>query len=254
MLDLGIITLSRTLDYVERLLHHMPEAMGLLDIKARHVVVNNANSPALTARAIKGRAAALEPGCNTSFSEGNNMAARALPGAEWLLLLNDDLVPESGFVQHMWEKRMDCDVVGALLLNADGTVNHAGTIVHPRRTDHLGRGEPREKWERCGASHCAAVTFAAALVRRTTWDELGGLDERYQYGWEDTDFCMRVLEAGGIIKCARDAVALHDECGTRLRGSTRDNVNYHLFTKRWEQRVAKLLGDYQRRIPERLEG
>lgn len=254
MLDLGIITLSRTPEYVGRLLERMPKAMGALGVEARHVVVNNANSPALTARAIRNRALALEPGCNTSFSEGNNMAAKVLADARWLLLLNDDLVPEPEFVQRLYDRREGCDVLGALLLNGDGMVNHAGTIVRPRLTDHLGRGEPRERWEHSGTAHCAAVTFAAALVRHSTWDELGGLDERYVYGWEDTDYCMRVLEAGGTIKCARDAVAVHDECGTRPRGSARDNANYQLFTKRWEQRTIQLLKDYQRRIPERLEG
>lgn len=255
-LDLGIITLSRTTEYVERLLAYMPAALRQQASKlaTRHVVVNNANSVELTKAALKGGALALEPGYNTTFSQGNNMAAKALPTAEWLLLLNDDVVPEPGFVQRMWDRSEGCDVLGALLVHTDSTVNHAGTIVRPRMTDHLGRGAPREEWEEPDAVHCASVTFAAVLIRRSTWDELGGLDEAYQYGWEDTDFCMNVLEWGGTIKCARDAVALHDECGTRPKGGANDVANYELFTKRWEHQIIQLLGDYQRRIGCRLEG
>jgi GT2 family glycosyltransferase len=101
--------------------------------------------------------------------------------------------------------------------------------------------------------HCAAVTFAAVMIRRTVWDELGGLDVAYRYGWEDTDFCLRALEAGHTIKCARDAVAVHDECGTRPRGGLNDEANHKLFTSRWRNRIPQLLSEYQRRTG-RLEG
>jgi GT2 family glycosyltransferase len=115
-------------------------------------------------------------------------------------------------------------------------------------TDHLGRGQARKDWESKEAAYCDAVTFAAALIKRDTWDFLGGLDEAYRYGWEDTDFCMRVLEAGGAIKCARDAVALHDECGTRPRGGQNDSTNYQLFTSRWEAKIPALLTAYHQRM------
>ncbi len=218
----------------------------------RHVVVNNSNSPALTAAALKGGALALEPGYNTTFSEGNNMAARVIQ-APWLLLLNDDLVPEPGFIQRLWEARVQADVLGALLVHTDSTVNHAGAIIKPHLTDHLGRGDPREDWEAPTTVCCAAVTFAAVLVKRSVWDELGGLDVAYRYGWEDTDFCLRALEAGHTIKCVRDAVAVHDECGTRPRGGLNDEANHKLFAVRWRNRIPQLLAEYQQRTG-RLEG
>ncbi len=254
-MDLGIITLSRTLTYLERLLAYMPAAISALDGAAwRHIVVNNSNSMELTAAALNGGALALEPGYNTTFSEGNNMAARAMPDAQWLLLLNDDVVPEPGFIGKLWDRREGCDVLGALLVHSNSTVNHAGTFIRPTLTDHLGRNEPREDWEQPDAVHCAAVTFAAVLVRRYTWDQLGGLDEGYRYGWEDTDFCLRVLERGGTIMCARDAVAVHDECGTRPRGGAVDVDNYRRFNMRWEGKVVGLLSDYQARTAAKLEG
>lgn len=252
--SLGIITLSRNTSYVKQLLHCLHKGQQLdISMPTTHVIVNNSNRMELTAAALAGGAFALEPGYNTTFSAGNNLAVLALKGrADWLLLLNDDVEPEVGMVISLLRRRDRADILGTLLLNTDGTVNHAGTFVAPGRTDHIGRHEPREKWEKDAAVPVAAVTFAAVLIRRGLWDELGGLDEGYRYGWEDTDFCLRALQKGATIRCVRDAVAVHDECGTRPRNGTIDRENFTLFESRWHDKVLAVLANYHNRV--RYEG
>lgn len=247
--SLGIITLSRNTGYVKQLLECMAAAARMPDVPTTHVIVNNSNRMELTAAALAGGALALEPGYNTTFSTGNNLAVRALKGrADWLLLLNDDVQPEGFMLPNLWRRRDQADILGTLLLHADGTVNHAGTLVTPKFTDHIGRRDPRDRWEKDAAVAVPSVTFAVALIRRTLWDDLGGLDEGYRYGWEDTDFCLRALEAGATIRCVRDAVAVHDECGTRPRGGALDSENYQLFQKRWGAKVLAVLAKYRNRM------
>jgi GT2 family glycosyltransferase len=188
--------------------------------------------------------AVIEPGYNTSFSEGNNLAAKAATG-EYLLLLNDDMVLEPKALHRLWACREKADLTGMLILNTDTTVNFAGTALWPS-SHHMHRGEPREDHEADAYHLCDAITFAAALMPRELYERLSGLDERYIYGWEDTDFSCRVLDSGGSIGVCMNAVAIHDECGTRVRGDGgyyKNNAT--LFHTTWPKpRIKALLEKY----------
>ena len=50
---------------------------------------------------------------------------------------------------------------------------------------------------------------ACQLIRRSAFDAVGGLDERYFYGPEDVDFCLRLGAAGWRIRQVRDASCEH---------------------------------------------
>lgn len=44
------------------------------------------------------------------------------------------------------------------------------------------------------------VCGAAMFVRRSWFEQLGGFDERYVWGWEETDFIRRTEAAGGAVR------------------------------------------------------
>lgn len=50
---------------------------------------------------------------------------------------------------------------------------------------------------------------ACQVFRRSVFDEVGGIDERYFYGPEDVDFCLRIREKGWRILQVRDAGCVH---------------------------------------------
>ena len=256
MPDVSLLTLSRNLAHFERMADALgPDPAGLV---TERILVNNGNRPDLTAAGLKRGWMVVEPGYNTSFSAGNNLAAQ-VAGAPALLLLNDDLRPAPGFLLEMAGRETDADVLGCMLLHSDGTVNHAGTGFKfgPQAgliTDHIGRhAHPLALTP--GDVAVQAVTFAAVLIQRKLWDELDGLDERYFYGWEDTDFCMRAQRAGAVIRCRRSAVAMHDECGTRPRGALSDQTNAQVFAQTWLDGMPEMLKGYAKRLaPEQVEG
>jgi GT2 family glycosyltransferase len=250
MADLTIITLTRQHpEYVERLSDCLDAQTGELP-KVKRILVNNGPRKGLkewdpsTRLGLERGWAVIEPGYNTSFSEGNNLGAKAARG-EYLLLLNDDMVLEPEALARLWAAREKADLVGMLILNTDGTVNFAGTALWPS-SHHMLRNAPREDVEEDAFYRCEAVTGAAILLRKSLYDRLGGLDERYIYGWEDTDFCCRVLDSGGTIGVCMNAVAIHDECGTRVRGNGGYyRNNFELFTTTWPKpRIAALLERY----------
>jgi O-antigen biosynthesis protein len=180
----------------------------------------------------------LVPGYNTSYAEGHNLAAQAARG-EYLLQINDDCIPEPGFLAALWEHRAAADVIGGLQLYRNGRVNHAGGHLAPW-PDHDGRGEPRERYHPdTGVKPTEWVTGAVLLIRRDLFLDLGGFDQVYWYGSEDCDLCLRAVERGCRIGVNLSAVSVHGELGTRPGGEA-DLPNEAIFRGRWLARLPAL--------------
>lgn len=250
-MDVSVLTLSRHKpDYVERLSDAL-DALNLGEdppLEVERILVNN-GAPRerttwdpVTKLACQRGWVVIEPGYNASFSEGNNLAAQAAQG-EYLLLLNDDAVPESEAVARLWSARDAAEVLGCLILQDDGTVNHAGTDVLPW-PDHIGRGSSLADWLP-GLHDREAVTFACVLIRADWYAKLEGLDEGYVYSFEDVDFCLRTIANGGRVAVHLGAVVRHNECGTRPRGGTNDGTNAQRYRERWGETVAGIVERYR---------
>jgi len=54
------------------------------------------------------------------------------------------------------------------------------------------------------------LALYCAALRREVWEDVGGLDERFEIGmFEDDDFSRRLRQAGYDILCLRDAWIHH---------------------------------------------
>jgi GT2 family glycosyltransferase len=202
----------------------------------------------------------FKPGWNSHFGEAHNMIVpkimNAFPDTTHLLLLNDDAEMAPTCMAELWKTREACGeghhIVGTKIIQRDGKLNHAGVRVWPGLMDHIGRGEDPAKYH--GAPAVQAVTFACVLIDVPLYRELKGFDERYVWSFEDTDFCLRAMEAGATIRCDRDSLVIHDECGTRPRGGQRDVTNSRIFHKTWPlDRIVKSFRAYQTRLGEPVE-
>lgn len=134
-----------------------------------------------------------------------------------ILLLNDDLVLEPGFVAGMMSKFEQGEpvVAGVLLRDGDsGTVDSAG-VVADRETltafDYL-EGEPFERV--AGAPPPLGPTGGAALYDREAFSSVGGFDERIFAYYEDLDLALRLRAAGFRCSLATDARAIHRRSST----------------------------------------
>jgi GT2 family glycosyltransferase len=247
MVDVAVITLTRNRpDYVERLTSGLDAQEGAPPTE--RILVNNgaprerSDWDPVTKYAARHGWKVIEPGRNTSYSEGNNFAARAT-SAPWLWLLNDDVILHPDTLARLCEVRSRAQVIGTALLNGDGTLNHGGAAVLPM-PHHVLRGKDLDSLHLADSLRQEAVTFASALVSHDLWTTLGGLDERYWYCYEDTDFCVRALEAGATIRCSYLARATHDECGTRTRGGQNEVLGLQLFREAHAARLPGILRRY----------
>ena len=157
-----------------------------------------------------------------NYSVINNWAARQCDG-ELIGLVNNDIeVISPGWLREMAAQALRADVgaVGAMLYYPDDTIQHAGVVlgVHGVAA-HIYAGMPRgyhghgaRAWV---AQNLSAVTGACLLVRRSVFEEAGGLDERLQVAFNDIDFCLRVAERGYLNVWTPFAELYHHESASR---------------------------------------
>lgn len=157
-----------------------------------------------------------------NYSRLNNTAVRHGRG-EVICLLNDDIeVVSPGWLEEMvsFAVRPEVGAVGAKLWYPDGTLQHGGVIVGMGGV--AGHAHYRLAAGRRGG-YCRAVlqqelsvvTAACLAVRRTVFDEMGGLDEGLAVAFNDVDFCLRLRAAGYRNVWTPFAELIHHESASR---------------------------------------
>jgi GT2 family glycosyltransferase len=116
-----------------------------------------------------------------------------------LLLLNPDIDVQAGAVEalvDLLDSRPRTAGVVPLLTGLDGESQHRWQLRHLPKATHLALGMPGVPAFSSPPSAPAPVAQPAAaawLVRRSVWEDLGGLDPTYEPAWwEDVDFCARL--------------------------------------------------------------
>lgn len=169
----------------------------------------------------------LEAGENRGFAAGCNVGIRyALErGADQVLLLNNDTLVTPEFLLGLLSPFSKNPLCGAstcrIRFASDlGRLWYAGGSVSPwtGRTRHFSYGqEDREK-----PGPPSPVTFASGCclcLSREAIEKVGLLDEDYFLYEEDTDYCLRLREAGMEIFYVPAAVILHKVSATVKRHS-----------------------------------
>jgi GT2 family glycosyltransferase len=168
-------------------------------------------------------------------------AGAAAAGGELLLFLNDDTeLIEPGSIGEMAAllEQDDVAMVGAKLLYADGTLQHAGHVF-PGLATHALLGYPGDHpgpyrmaiVER----ECSGVTAAAAMVRADLFAELGGFDEAFPNNFNDVDLSFRMREAGHRIVWTPHAAWYHFESASR--DAATGDAERDLLLSRWRPRI-----------------
>jgi GT2 family glycosyltransferase len=159
---------------------------------------------------------------NLGFSGGNNRAATRARG-EYLVLLNDDTEVQPGWLESLLETaeaHPRAGAVGSRILFPNGRLQEAGSVIwSDGTTSPVGRGLPAGSR---AYSYLRPVDYSSAcslLVRRSTWDAVGGFDEEYAPGYyEDADLCLAIGDRGEeVIYEPRSRVLHHESTSSDLR-------------------------------------
>ena len=159
-----------------------------------------------------------------NYSRINNFGFRASHGELILLLNNDTEAVSEDLFENMaaFLERPEVGAVGARLLYADNTVQHAGVLVGAGGlADHMFKGykasKPCYMCRSITTQDVSCVTAACLMVKRSVYEEVGGLDESFEVAFNDVDFCLKIREKGHLIVYDADAVMHHYE--SKSRGS-----------------------------------
>ena len=153
-----------------------------------------------------------------NYSAINNMAAREARG-EYLVLLNNDTgVIENNWLDHLLNHglRPEVGITGAKLLYPTGNIQHAGVVMGLRGpADHPFIDSSSEKSGYMNRLHCDqnynVVTAACLLVRKSVYEQVGGLDEdQFRVSYNDVDFCLKVREAGYLTVWTPYSIVMHE--------------------------------------------
>ena len=157
-----------------------------------------------------------------NFSKINNFGAKEAKGEFFLLLNNDTEFIAGNVIGDMLGvcMREDVGIVGAKLLYADDTIQHAGVILGFGGTaGHTFIGKSRYDTGYFGRISCvqdySAVTAACMLVKRSVFEQAGGLTEELAVAFNDIDFCLKVREMGKLVVYQPSAELYHYESKSR---------------------------------------
>jgi len=153
-----------------------------------------------------------------NYSAINNMAAQHARGEYLVLLNNDTAVLHPEWLENMLNhaQRPEVGIVGAKLLYPDGTIQHAGVVMGlngPASHVFIGEaGDAQGYMQRLQADqNYSAVTAACLMVRKSLYEEVGGLDETdFKVSYNDVDLCLKIRDMGHLIVWTPYTVLLHE--------------------------------------------
>jgi len=207
----------------------------------RIVVIDHQSQDPKTVRylaGLNGRHAVMPYEGKFNYARMNNLAVRTHGGdARYVLFCNNDVeAREPGWMPRLRSlvARPDVAAAGPMLLYDNDRVQHAGVLVgFSGAADHAmkfrnayagaGRRDPGYNCNLTSTRDYSAVTAACMMVRRDAFNRVRGFDERFAVGFNDTDLCLRLREAGYKVLYDGHTVLYHHESATRAEQDEREH-------------------------------
>jgi O-antigen biosynthesis protein len=189
-----------------------------------------------------------------NYSAINNYGAKLARG-DYLLFLNDDIeFKNRNTLEAVLEPMQlpDVGVVGAKLLYHDNTIQHAGVIIgfhgaaehwHKFMYANINRSVPEPGYLSSLVSirEYSAVTGAFLITKKSVFKKASGFSEDLSVGFNDIDFCLKVIAQGHRVLCTPFAVAYHYESASRRDPLNADLIDHpedrKVFLEKWAAKI-----------------
>lgn len=188
-----------------------------------------------------------------NYSKINNLGVSQTTGKYVLLLNNDTQVITLDWIEEllMYAQRQDVGAVGAKLYYEDKTIQHAGVVLGLGAHRTAGHSHHRVSYHNlgymgklCYAQNVMAVTGACLMMRKSLYEQLGGLDESFTVSLNDVDLCIRAWRAGYVNVFTPFAELYHYESISRGlddqgEKAQRYNRESEAFRAKWKDLLAQ---------------
>ena len=183
---------------------------------------------------------------NVGYLRATNSAIQYCEG-KYICLLNNDTVPESGWLDALTRTLNDdaqIAIAGSMLLAADGSVAEVGSqIFRNHEIWNLGRWAERGSELFSFTREVEYCSAAAILVDGEFLRSLNGFDERYVPAYyEDTDLAITAWSQGRKVVYVHDSRVYHLEGVSHGKDTSQglkayQEVNKKKFWDKWEKTI-----------------
>jgi len=252
--ELSIIIVNYNVkEFLQNLLHSIEKAS--LNISHEIIIVDNASDDG-SVELIREKFPSVKLIANTEnlgFGKANNQAL-AIAEGKYLLLINPDtIVSEDTFDKMIsfFENNSGAGLAGCKILNPDGTLQLACRRSFPGpwtsfcKVTGLSNLFPKNKlFARYNLTYLNedqtyevdAISGSFMMMRKETYDTVGGFDEEFFMYGEDLDLCYRIQQAGFKVYYVHTTQIIHYK-GESTKRSRLDETKVfydamHLFVKK----------------------
>lgn len=229
--ELSIVIVNwNSADYVLTCLRTVREQTTELSYEV--IVVDNASFDGCRDRVLREHPGVvfIQSEENLGFARANNMGATYARGCV-LLFLNPDTEIRDRAIERLYSRMQalpDAGIVGCRLLNSDGSLQTSCVQSLPTVVNQLLDAEVLRRWfpmaglwgtaalSESGNSvaEVEAVAGACMMIRRGTFDRVGGFGSNYFMYTEDLDLCYRTRRAGFPTYYVGEAAIVHHGGGS----------------------------------------
>ncbi|MCL4507647.1 MAG: glycosyltransferase family 2 protein [Chloroflexi bacterium] len=204
------------------------------------IVLDNASTDGSVAaiRSSYPAAQIIELDKNLGYAGNNNVGIKTalLHGADWVFVLNEDTILAPDCISELvnvGQSNPSIGIVGPMVYHHDepGVIQSAGgKLGRGWKAQHIGQNE-MDHGQFSDAREVDWISGCAILVRRDVVEQVGMLDERFFYYWEETEWCLRAREGGWRITHVPQARIWHK--GVQRAYHPSPNVTYYATRNRF---------------------
>jgi GT2 family glycosyltransferase len=176
---------------------------------------------------------------NRGFAAATNQGLAAARAERLILLNNDTIVPPgwlAGITRHLADSAIG--LVGPTTNRCGGAAEIRTSYTSYGEMLEFARSHEEAMADRSPADIAVAEMFCTAM-RGDVFQEVGGLDERFEIGmFEDDDYSRRIREAGYRVVCAENAFVHHfgEASLGQLAADGRYGELFHANRRRFEEK------------------
>ncbi len=253
-MELSIIIVNYNVkEFLQNLLHSIEKAS--LNISHEIIIVDNASDDG-SVELIREKFPSVKLIVNTEnlgFGKANNQALELAKG-KYLLLINPDTIVSEDTLDKMirfFEDSTEAGLAGCKILNPDGTLQLACRRSFPGpwtsfcKVTGLSNLFPKSKlFSRYNLTYLDedqtyevdAISGSFMMMKKETYDKVGGFDEEFFMYGEDLDLCYRIQQAGFKVFYVHTTQIIHYK-GESTKRSRLDETKVfydamHLFVKK----------------------